>query len=362
MTTNPLSDIWETLGITRTGDKTVIRRAYVRRLRAIDVEADPAAFMALRAAYEAALEQAEEETLTVDSGAQSEGTADAHRESEPRPEPPAPTEAQQLQAELRRLDFALTERLDDLESTRQRDGLIAAWQSFNRATARGEIPLDQQPWFCMYLLREAVDEREITPADFMKMVEELGPLDAPWRYDGFSVLHDNVKRRVEACHWLTSLQQTAKQPAAGKDKFSVRAAQLFLKQRRKLGNRQEDRQALEALLKNHQAHASVLKGWLDADWLQALQVRVERRARGLAALASMLSGLNTLFGRYTGIFDRINHWAMRATVSDFLGAILLGVFVLCFTVLVLANTVEILDHVLGIEGAAANGAPAAQHR
>ncbi|WP_114954427.1 hypothetical protein [Sphingosinicella terrae] len=46
---------WPVLGIERTGDVRAIRRAYARRLKAMNVEAEPQAFMRLREALEEAL-------------------------------------------------------------------------------------------------------------------------------------------------------------------------------------------------------------------------------------------------------------------------------------------------------------------
>jgi hypothetical protein len=48
------ASIWETLGIDSSADRVAIRRAYAVRLKAIDVEADPQAFVVLRAAFEEA--------------------------------------------------------------------------------------------------------------------------------------------------------------------------------------------------------------------------------------------------------------------------------------------------------------------
>lgn len=50
---------WTLLGITRTDDIADIRRAYARKLKAIDVDADPAAFIALREAFNRAREESE---------------------------------------------------------------------------------------------------------------------------------------------------------------------------------------------------------------------------------------------------------------------------------------------------------------
>lgn len=50
--------MWKALGIDPTNDARQVRAAYARQLRAIDPERDPAAFIALRTAYEQALSRA----------------------------------------------------------------------------------------------------------------------------------------------------------------------------------------------------------------------------------------------------------------------------------------------------------------
>ena len=51
--------MWRELDIAPTADPTAIRRAYARRLKALDPDREPAAFLRLRQAFEAALRYAE---------------------------------------------------------------------------------------------------------------------------------------------------------------------------------------------------------------------------------------------------------------------------------------------------------------
>ncbi len=63
MTARPA--IWETLGVAETRDEVEIRRAYARKLKVTDVEANPEAFQLLRAAYETALKLAKQPPVTI---------------------------------------------------------------------------------------------------------------------------------------------------------------------------------------------------------------------------------------------------------------------------------------------------------
>jgi hypothetical protein len=58
--------IWTILGTAPTTDPTEIRRAYARRLKAIDVDAHPEAFIALRGALERALAEARARQVSAD--------------------------------------------------------------------------------------------------------------------------------------------------------------------------------------------------------------------------------------------------------------------------------------------------------
>ena len=99
--------IWAVLEVERTTDGRAIRAAYARKLRTIDAEAEPQAFIALRAAYEQALHYAAHAQPTAAAEAPPEAEpamADAHdaphrddarwevAEPEPAAPPPPPAE------------------------------------------------------------------------------------------------------------------------------------------------------------------------------------------------------------------------------------------------------------------------------
>jgi hypothetical protein len=67
---------WQTLGIERTGDIVTIRRAYARKLKAIDPEVDPAAFIALREARDMALGWAQLSAPNGEAEEEQEGAGD----------------------------------------------------------------------------------------------------------------------------------------------------------------------------------------------------------------------------------------------------------------------------------------------
>jgi hypothetical protein len=71
-----VGSVWDQLGLEPTDETRAIRRAYSKRLKAIDVDADPGAFIALRYALNTALAMAATMTLAIEpivSGGGDEG-------------------------------------------------------------------------------------------------------------------------------------------------------------------------------------------------------------------------------------------------------------------------------------------------
>jgi len=79
-----MSSVWETLGIAATGDVGVVRSAYARALKQIDMDTDPHAYIALREARDHALQMIRYGAVEVAEGEQSIAAAPpADRAPEP---------------------------------------------------------------------------------------------------------------------------------------------------------------------------------------------------------------------------------------------------------------------------------------
>ncbi|MEH3040384.1 MAG: hypothetical protein PGN21_10020 [Sphingomonas paucimobilis] len=96
--------IWATLDCDPTSDRGAIRRAYAVRLKAMDVDADPDAFEALRDARDAALAGAADPVAAVEWA---EAADDPHVAPEPEPEPQVDPLAEAMNAHFHALEALL---------------------------------------------------------------------------------------------------------------------------------------------------------------------------------------------------------------------------------------------------------------
>ncbi|HVM81495.1 MAG TPA: hypothetical protein VMU06_20910 [Stellaceae bacterium] len=119
---------WDGLGIPPTSDAREIQRAYARRLRALDIDREPAAFQALRSAYEAAL--AEAAAAAEKTTPQKAETAAADRSAD---EPPGP--AAEFDAGTKARLEALLEEFAARGRNGDTSGALAAVGGFLRGEA-----------------------------------------------------------------------------------------------------------------------------------------------------------------------------------------------------------------------------------
>lgn len=104
--------IWATLGCDPTTDRSVIRKAYAARLKAMDVDADPDAFEALRDARDDALSRAADPVAAAEPVVTNAPPAEP-AEPEPEPEPEVDALAEAMNAHFHALEGLLFPGHDD---------------------------------------------------------------------------------------------------------------------------------------------------------------------------------------------------------------------------------------------------------
>lgn len=106
--------IWDILGVEATGDTSIIRKAYAKKLRIYHPEEDPEGYQRLREAYDSAMKQApyfkteEEETLILEEGITANNAASDSICAEPSPAYAAVTAAQQQESDTAHPDLEYT--------------------------------------------------------------------------------------------------------------------------------------------------------------------------------------------------------------------------------------------------------------
>ncbi|HEX4301411.1 MAG TPA: hypothetical protein VHZ78_01365 [Rhizomicrobium sp.] len=222
--------MWNELGIAATTDLKQIRRAYAARLRAIDPDADPAAFQRLRVAYNRALyaatqpqkhdepdeEEFEGETITVavsdvppEPPAPSGGETitvsppDKPVEAPPPDSPPAqPAPESEDDRERRQLH-------EDITALLKAGDVPAALKRLTSALARGTLRLGEREYVLDGIMNVAVGDKTIPAADYLKLLHEVGWDELPRYGDWFSQTRRTAMARAEAERWYLDLQRLA---------------------------------------------------------------------------------------------------------------------------------------------------------
>jgi hypothetical protein len=272
--------MWQVLGIAPTADTNAVRRAYVAKLRAIDVERDPAAFIRLREAYESALAaaasgaidddepdedfaEAQEETALAAEGidvAPPREVTPAKASSFLSPAPPPPPIEIEIEDDP---EWAIDDALE-------KGGVVAAWKIFEHAMATGAISLGQEAALVNRLVAAALDNRGPGSAAFFRSI--IGTLGAtkPSGDDDLADFRTCITERLAAEKWLDEIENNAGKRAFGKTKFIVLASRILLGRKERYRRSHALLSTIQRLLGEYRVHHF----WLDprlgerAAWLE----------------------------------------------------------------------------------------------
>lgn len=197
--------IWQVLGIPRTGDEGIIRRAYARRLKQIG-GTDTAGFEELRQAYEAALGHARH------------GPAEEER---PEEEGPAPAPDSHPDTPM---EWVKTQVMEALESGRIDDAL----NLLNAGPVRMNLPLADQEALLAATRARMTGMPDLKGGDFIALAVRM-----EWDPDnlrhGPQANQDPVfAGRLAMEYWWAWVHELAALKAMGDDAPLVRAARILL--------------------------------------------------------------------------------------------------------------------------------------
>jgi hypothetical protein len=201
--------MWQELGIAPTADTKEIRRAYARRLKAIDADRDPAAFQRLRQALEAAL-------AAVDRGSRKSEGSPGHSSGlgavtlpreRPLPDPgaarppPSPVVTDLAALDLAADGVASRALRQDFSQALAKGDVEGACARLTTGIAQGLVALADQQEMIAKLMAAAVDDRRLSGESFTVMAQQFG-----WAKlqigDADLALRERVTARLEAEAWV----------------------------------------------------------------------------------------------------------------------------------------------------------------
>lgn len=203
--------MWKELGIPATTDLKEIRRAYAARLRATDPDTDPAGFMRLRNAYEAALRHAQRAQARAAAPEEDEDDfGDDHAyEIEDAAAPPArfrPEPAERPVDPEQAAFHALIEEMREAVRSRRYDDAFALYR---RGLAQGALPFGFEQAPLEEIMHAVVQDLDLPPGDFARYVRLVGWDAVQSDLDRVSPLRHGAEARLRADTWFQRLQDLA---------------------------------------------------------------------------------------------------------------------------------------------------------
>jgi hypothetical protein len=277
--------MWEVLGIAPTADTAAVRRAYVAKLRAIDVEHAPAAFIRLREAYERA--------LAADANGETDGDTEIAEDVEAIQEEDALAEEMLDLAPARTVTLAKAQPLppapplpveigieDDpeetIDDTLAREGVASAWRTFEHFMATGAIRLGEHAALVQKLMAAALDDTRPGSAALFHSILAKADGAKSIHNDDLADLRTCIADRLAAEKWLDALESNAGRRALGKRRFVVRASRILLGRKRRYRRSHPMLLAIQQLLGEYRTHRFWLEKRLGAERMAALEKRVQR--------------------------------------------------------------------------------------
>ena len=278
--------MWDILGIAPTTDRTIIRRAYAAKLRTIGGDRDPAAFVRLREAYEAALawRNSAAGPIVLTLAADELAAADDPVAFETSVELPADDGLTDLPIEppVRDMPVAVDDddpTLDDFDRAIAGKSTIEAKRALDRLMARGVIGIGGERAAALRLAELALHDLDLPAETFEELVGHLGLASETHGEDDASRLRQKIGQRLAADAWLAKLRDKVTERAWGKAREDVRIARALVGtgRKRRLAGIKSGR--LQKTIEEFQLHRSWIAHRVDVDRIAAIEARLQRILR-----------------------------------------------------------------------------------
>lgn len=271
--------IWRELGIEQTKDERQIRRAYALRLKAIDQQADPAAFERLRNAYERALARAQETGTDRRDGPVAAETAPGPTAQSPEKAAPRDEEDERTRRIKQAIDAALRNR-----SVKDVAVLLQS------PDARIHLSLTDYQTAIEHLKALLLSDETIRGNDFLAVAEEFDWDGATLRHASrISRLDHALVNRLSAESWWARINDLVTTIPAAAPEGLVQAARILLgKDSVWLAYVSNIRGAMASILPHDHHPAAMALDRLDPARLAWCQALVEGRHRSFRLWIALL--------------------------------------------------------------------------